>query len=219
MRVAQVARMFTLCFLLATTGWIYAQDQRDETKPAEEKRPEATKPAENDTKAPRADEAKPQEQNDTNRNDKAVQQDDKTRQQNDAARQQDDRTRQDQTQQPSDARQNNVRPNDARPAAQGNSAGQGGGNMQAAGGQRGGHIPDDKFRGSFGREHHFAIHQATTVQGQPGFTYGGYSFILPDGWPAGWAYTDDCYVDYIDGEYFLFDLLHPGVRVALIVVM
>jgi len=26
-------------------------------------------------------------------------------------------------------------------------------------------------------------------------------------------------VDYIDGEYFLFDLLHPGVRIALFVVM
>jgi hypothetical protein len=42
---------------------------------------------------------------------------------------------------------------------------------------------------------------------------------LVDAWPAGWAYTDDCYIDYIDGEYFLFDLLHPGVRIAVFVVM
>lgn len=204
MRIAQLARMFTLCCLLATTGWIYAQDKPDETKPSEEKRPEATKPAPNDAKSPRADEAKPEKQNDNNRDEKAVQQEDKMKQQNDAARQQDDK---------------NKGQNDARPAAQENSSGQSGRNVQASGGQRGGHIPDDKFRGSFGREHHFVIHQATTVQGQPGFQYGGYSFILADGWPAGWAYTDDCYVDYIDGEYFLFDLLHPGVRVALIVVM
>lgn len=203
MRFAQVARMLTLCFVLVTTGWVYAQDQKDETKPSEEKRPEATKPAPNDAKPAHPDEAKPGKQNDNNRDEKAVPQDDKTRQQDNKAVQQNDKSRQQ---------------NDARPAAQENS-GQGGRNMQAAGGQRGGHIPDDKFRGSFGREHHFAIHQATTVQGQPGFQYGGYSFILADGWPAGWAYTDDCYVDYIDGEYFLFDLLHPGVRVALIVVM
>ena len=57
------------------------------------------------------------------------------------------------------------------------------------------------------------------VEGQPQFQYGGYSFQLVDAWPVGWAYTDDCYIDYIDGEYFLFDLLHPGVRVAIIVVM
>ncbi|HSZ61214.1 MAG TPA: hypothetical protein VK828_05430 [Terriglobales bacterium] len=191
MRVAQVVRVFMLCSLLATTGWIYAQDQKDDSKPSEEKRPEATKPAPNEAKPARPQDAKPEKQNDNNREEKAVQQDDKARQQN-----------------------------EARPAAQGNPApARGGQNMQAAGGQRGGHIPDDKFHGSFGREHHFAIHQVTTIQGQPGFAYGGYSFILADGWPAGWAYTDDCYVDYIDGEYFLFDLLHPGVRVALIVVM
>jgi hypothetical protein len=188
MRVSQVVRMFALCSLLATTGWMYAQDQKDETKPSEEARPEATKPAPNDAKPARPADAKPEKQNDNNRDEKAVQQDDKSKQQND------------------------------RPAGQENS-GQGGRNTQAAGGQRGGHIPDDKFRGSFGRQHTFVIHQATTVQGQPGFQYGGYSFVLADGWPAGWAYTDDCYVDYIDGEYFLFDLLHPGVRIALIVIL
>lgn len=203
MRVAQVVRMFTLCSLLATTGWMYAQDQKDDTKPSEEKRPEATKPAPNDAKPARPDEAKPEKQNNNNRDEKAAPQDDKTRQQDNRAVQQDDKSKQQ---------------NDARPAAQENS-GQGGRTMQAGGNQRGGHIPDDKFRGSFGRPHTFVIHQATTVQGQPGFQYGGYSFILADGWPAGWEYTDDCYVDYIDGEYFLFDLLHPGVRIALIVVM
>ena len=36
--------------------------------------------------------------------------------------------------------------------------------------------------------------------------------------PAEWTYDDDCYVDYVDGEYFLFDLRHPGVRIALMVV-
>jgi hypothetical protein len=83
---------------------------------------------------------------------------------------------------------------------------------------KGGHIPDDKFRAQFGRGHHFNA-RTVIVQGQPRFQYGGYNFELVDAWPADWAYADDCYLDYIDGEYFLFNLLHPGVRVAVFVVM
>ncbi|MGC1644839.1 MAG: hypothetical protein WA741_03345 [Candidatus Sulfotelmatobacter sp.] len=84
---------------------------------------------------------------------------------------------------------------------------------------KGGHIPDDRFRAQFGRSHTFRVQRPVVVEGQPRFEYGGYSFVLIDAWPADWAYSDDCYVDYIDGEYFLFDLLHPGMRIALFVVM
>jgi hypothetical protein len=80
-------------------------------------------------------------------------------------------------------------------------------------------IPDDKFRANFGRQHTFTVTHVTTVGGRPQFQYGGYSFVVVDAWPAGWAYTDQCYIDYINGEYFLFDLLHPGVQVALTVVL
>jgi hypothetical protein len=90
------------------------------------------------------------------------------------------------------------------------------GNARPAG--KHGQIPDDKFRASFGRSHSFKA-QTVIVSGQTQFQYSGYSFQLVDAWPAGWAYTDDCYIDYIDGEYFLFDLLHPGVRIAVIVMM
>ncbi len=90
------------------------------------------------------------------------------------------------------------------------------GNAGPAG--KGGHIPDDKFHAHFGRSHTFTA-KTVFVQGRPQFQYGGYSFQLVDVWPVGWAYTDECYIDYIDGEYFLFDLLHPGVRVAVFVVM
>lgn len=83
---------------------------------------------------------------------------------------------------------------------------------------KGGHIPDDKFKAHFGHSHTFTA-KTVIVQGQPQFAYGGYNFELVDAWPAGWAYTDECYIDYIDGQYFLFDLLHPGVRVAVFVVM
>jgi hypothetical protein len=83
---------------------------------------------------------------------------------------------------------------------------------------KGGHIPDDKFKAHFGRGHKFAA-KSVIVSGQPQFQYGGYSFQLVDVWPVGWAYTDECYIDYIDGEYFLFDLLHPGVQIAIFVVL
>jgi hypothetical protein len=82
-----------------------------------------------------------------------------------------------------------------------------------------GRIPDDKFRAHFGRQHTLVINKTTIVNGQPRFQYSGYWFTIVDPWPVGWAYTDQCYIDYIDGEYFLFDLLHPGVQVAITVVL
>ena len=83
---------------------------------------------------------------------------------------------------------------------------------------RNSHIPDDKFRAHFGREQRVVIRQPVIVEGQPRFQSGGYWFVISDPWLAEWAYTDDCYIDYVDGEYFLFDLLHPGVRIAVFVV-
>ena len=81
------------------------------------------------------------------------------------------------------------------------------------------HIPNEKFRANFGRQHTFVVNRPVVVQGQPQFVYGGYTFVFVDPWPVEWVYTDDCYIEYIDGDYFLFDVLHPGVRVALFVVM
>ena len=83
---------------------------------------------------------------------------------------------------------------------------------------KGGHIPDDKFRAHFGQSHHFNA-KNVIQSGQTQFVYGGYTFELIDVWPADWAYTDDVYIDYIDDHYYLIDLLHPGVRIALFVVM
>ena len=79
------------------------------------------------------------------------------------------------------------------------------------------HIPDEKFRASFGRQHTVVIRQPVIVEGRPRFQFSGYWFDIVDPWPVDWAYSDDCYVDYIDGEYFLFNVRHPGVRVALFV--
>jgi len=79
-------------------------------------------------------------------------------------------------------------------------------------------IPEDKFRQHFGRQHTVVINRPVVVEGQPRFQYGGYWFVIADPWPSEWAYTDECYIDDVDGEYYLYDLTHPGIRIALFVV-
>jgi len=161
--------------LLGASSLIYAQEQHEDAKPAqEETRPAAAKPAQGEMK-PRQDEAKPEKQDQA----KPARNDEKAAKQDDAKNKQ----------------------------------------VQQSADKRGGRIPDDKFRAHFGRQHTFVVNRPNVVGGQPRFQYGGYSFVIVDAWPMGWAYTDQCYIDYIDGQYFLFDLLHPGVQIALTVVL
>jgi hypothetical protein len=84
------------------------------------------------------------------------------------------------------------------------------------------HIPDAKFKSNFGQQHKFAatrvITQRTIVAGQTQFVYSGYTFMIMDPWPAEWAYSDDCYIDYMNDEYVLVDVLHPGIYITLFVV-
>jgi hypothetical protein len=86
----------------------------------------------------------------------------------------------------------------------------------------GGRIPDKDFKAHFGQEHKFSVKQVITtttiVPNQTRFVYTGYTFVFVDPWPAGWAMDDDCYIDYVDGGYFLLDPLHPGVQIALTIV-
>jgi hypothetical protein len=80
-------------------------------------------------------------------------------------------------------------------------------------------IPDRDFHAHFGQSHHFAVGHLQTYQGRPSFVYSGYTFVLVQEWPAGWVYDDDdCYIDYVDGDYWLFNVLYPGVRVELFIV-
>ena len=184
-----------LSVLVATSAAVYAQDekpQEDKPKQEEPKRKEEARPADkrDDMKAPRQCEARPAQQ---------------------------DKNEQKEMEKPSrDQRdQNESRKNEGRQEP---------GQRQEAGQQehrrpagKGGHIPEEKFRTQFGRGHAFHAQRPQVVNGKPQFYYGGYSFVLVDDWPADWAYTDDCYIDYVDGEYFLFDMLHPGMRIALFV--
>jgi outer membrane biosynthesis protein TonB len=74
-------------------------------------------------------------------------------------------------------------------------------------------IPDQDFRAHFGREHAFRVARRDDRR----FNYGGYWFVYNQPWPAGWSYDDNVYVDDIDGEYYLIDPVHPGIRLLLIV--
>ena len=86
-------------------------------------------------------------------------------------------------------------------------------------GKQGGHIPDDRFRANFGRQHTFAIGHPVVVEGTPRFQYGGYWFVIVQPWPVAWAYTDVVYVDYIDGGYYLLSPVHPGVQISINVIL
>jgi hypothetical protein len=82
-----------------------------------------------------------------------------------------------------------------------------------------GKIKDTDYQAHFGRSHSFTVHQVITtttiVPHQTQFVYSGYSFIFLAPWPSEWVLTDPCYVDYVDGEYVLIDLAHPGMTIAL----
>jgi hypothetical protein len=178
---------------------LYSQEPSDEPKPPkhEEARPDSTRDAapsarQNDAQAPRQEGAKPPRQDEAR-----------------PPRQENERT----------PRTENARPerDQAKPGRDEHGQAQQNSHARAAG--KSAHIPDEKFRASFGRQHTFVMSRPVIVEGQPRFQYSGYWFEIVDPWPAEWADSDDVYVDYIDGDYFLFDLLHPGVRVAVFVIM
>jgi hypothetical protein len=89
------------------------------------------------------------------------------------------------------------------------------------GGYNGYRIPEDRFRGYFGRDHFFRISALPLrfVGGYPRFLYDGYWVMFVDPWPETWApnwyETDDCYIDYVDDGYYIFDRAHPGVAIAV----
>jgi hypothetical protein len=202
MQISRFVNAAVLSVLVGGAALVYAQDAKPEDKPAHA---EESKPAQDEARPqPKQDEARPegkqeearpahQEEMKPSKEDKKAQKDEEKQQKNDMR---------ENSRQPAMQDQEHGHP----AAVQGHPAG------------RGGHIPDDKFHSHFGRSHTFRA-QTVVVRGQPQFQYGGYTFELVDAWPADWAYTDDCYIDYIDGEYYLIDLLHPDVRLAVFVVL
>jgi hypothetical protein len=78
-----------------------------------------------------------------------------------------------------------------------------------------GRIPDDRYRAHFGRDHRFRMGHPRFVSGYNRFQYSGYWFGYNEPWPSGWYYTDDIYVMYVGGGYYLYNPRHPGIRITL----
>jgi len=193
-----------LGLLLGTCGVMTAQEGRDEAKPQQQEEP-------------KQDEAKPPRQQNEPREAKPSREQEQPKAQ-EAKPSNNQRQDEKQNGERSGKEQQNQN-NDMRSGREQDHAVQNNGGDHAARGseQRGQRIPDDKFRSNFGRQHTFRV-RTQVVEGQPRFQNGGYWFALATPWPGDWDYADDCYVDYIDGEYVLIDLRHPGVQLALIVV-
>jgi len=82
-----------------------------------------------------------------------------------------------------------------------------------------GRIPDAQFHSHFGRGHEFRMGNPVMVSGYSRFQYGGYWFGYVQPWPVGWYYTDQFYIDYVDGGYYMYDPYYPGARFAITVVI
>jgi hypothetical protein len=84
------------------------------------------------------------------------------------------------------------------------------------GGYNGYRVPDDYFRGNYGRDHSFHVYGLPFMEmgGYPRFQYGGYWFSVmdpyPEYWGQDWYETDDMYVDYYEGGYYMYDRRYPG---------
>jgi hypothetical protein len=207
----------TLCtlalflFLIAPTSG-YSQD-RDENKPnqQDEQKPKDNDKGKQEDKTARPDDSRRNDNPNMGRQDDRKQPEANRPQEQQREQQQRDQDRNQREQRP--AEQPRPMDNDHR-AAQGNDR-----QRNEHAGNRGRRIPDDQFRSHFGREHHFHVQRTQIVNvSQPVVVFGGFSFQLIDAWPADWSFDDDCYIDEVDGEYFLFDALHPGVRVAVFIV-
>jgi hypothetical protein len=94
---------------------------------------------------------------------------------------------------------------------------------QQRGGYNGYRIPQDHYRGYFGRDHRFRIQSlpVLVIGGYPRFQYGGYWFSLVDPWPEYWSNNwyenDEMYIDYFDDGYYLYNRRYPGNRIAITV--
>jgi hypothetical protein len=76
-----------------------------------------------------------------------------------------------------------------------------------------GRISNSQYAASFGSGHSFHVNRGDYDHRR--FQYGGYSFGFVDPWPVAWGYNDDVYVVYTDGGYYMYDQVHPGLRISI----
>ena len=181
-----------LALFLATPAFALQEPDKDKPPQQEEPKKEEPKKQEPDRQQPQE---KEKQQQDKAQADKAKQTD-KQEQQADKDRAKQDKTAQEHAQQVQRDEHGNVV------------------QAQRDGGGNGGRtIKETDFRSHFGREHTFRVARRDDRR----FNYGGYWFVYNDSWPAGWSYSDEVYVDEIDGQYYLIDPVHPGIRLLVIV--
>jgi flagellar motor protein MotB len=96
---------------------------------------------------------------------------------------------------------------------------------QQRGGYNGYRIPDDRYRGYFGSQHYFRIHDLPFMVygGFPRFQYQGYWITLLDPWPENWSNdwydNDDVYINYGNDGYYMYNRRYPGIGIAVSISM
>jgi len=185
-----------LFFLLGATAAAYAaldpqepgdKPEKQEEKAKPEKQEKQSQPVKQEAKQPKQEQDKPAKQEAK----QAKQEQDKSTKQ-EAKQEQNDKHAAQQDQQSAQQSQRDA------------------GNR---GGGEHGRISDDHYRTSFGSGHNFHVNRGDYDHRR--FQYGGYSFGFIDPWPADWYYTDNVYVVYDDGCYYMCDAVHPGIRISI----
>ncbi|MGB8579266.1 MAG: hypothetical protein WCD47_00460 [Candidatus Sulfotelmatobacter sp.] len=189
MKVIGIVSTAVLSLILAAP--VYAQEQHDQDQ-------EKARPEQNEKKAQPEKSAKPEEKS-------AKPEEKNARQENNAKSEQKVAPRENNSKpEEKNAQQQHAQQQHAQPA-------------QRADANRGGRIPDDRYKANFGREHSFRVSEGDYRNHR--FQYGGYSFGFVGAWPGNWLYTQNVYVIDIDGVYYLCNPAYPGVNVELAVTL
>jgi hypothetical protein len=212
---ASVMKRFTvlstaaLLLLLGSSASAYARQEQHEEESKPENKPAAKPAKQEESKPVKQEAAKPEKQQEA----KPAKQEDPKSAKQDAAKPEKQQAAKGQ---PEQAKSNNQQHAQRTPAEEQKQRAVPALRLSARGSAR---IPDDRFRANFGREHVFVISQPVMVGGYSRFQYGGFWFGFVQPWPVGWYYTDDVYVDYIDGGYYLYNPYYPDARVSISVVL
>jgi hypothetical protein len=199
----------TLFLLLGTTAAAYALQDRQEQGDKSEKQGEKAKP---EKKEPQGKPAKQEQAN------KPVKQETKQASQekrDKPANEEPRRAKQEQKEEPAnhEAKQAKQEQKDEHVKQPDQQRAQHSHNDGDRNGGSHGRISDEHYRASFGNGHNFHVNRGDYDHRR--FSYGGYSFGFIDPWPASWYYTDNVYVVYEGGGYYMYDAIHPGMRISV----
>jgi len=215
--IAMLGTSALLLFLGLATPPSYAQEQHDDQGKPESAPPKTpddkAKPAKEKPAKPPKDQPKSEQPKTEKRSQQADKQNEQQKDQQKAEKDQEKAQEKTQKEQ-----QKQVKKSDEQQKQYAQQQNRNEGAQQSNGGGRG-RIPDDRFKAHFGREHHFHVGHPQVVEGRPRFSYGGYSFIIVEAWPADWGYDDDVYIIDDGGVYYLCDVARPGVQLELTVVL